>query len=88
MYLHKGGAIRIQVQKWGNSFAIRIPKSFAAEVGIAQDSQIKLSLQDGKLVLVPVSSPPLTLHTLLGAITDDNLHSEVSTGDMVGSESW
>ena len=77
-----------RIQKWGNSLAIRIPKSFAAEVGLDQDSEVELSLLDGKLILVPITRQPVLLAALLAQITDDNLHSEVSTGDAVGNEGW
>lgn len=77
-----------RVQKWGNSLAVRIPKSFAAEVGIEQDSEVELSLADGKLVLVPVASRPVSLQALLQAVTDDNLHAEVDTGAALGNEHW
>lgn len=77
-----------RIQKWGNSLAIRIPKSFAAEVGLEQDSAVELSLLDGKLVLVPVAPHRLPLAVLLSQITDENLHTEISTGDALGDESW
>lgn len=80
--------MRTRVQRWGNSLAVRIPKSFAAEIGIEQDSEVELSLFDGKLVLVPIAPHPITLDALLQAITDDNLHAEVATGAVVGNESW
>jgi antitoxin MazE len=77
-----------RIQKWGNSLAIRIPKSFAAEVGLDQDSVVELSLLDGKLILMPITRQPVLLAALLAQITDDNLHSEVSTGEAVGNEGW
>ena len=77
-----------RVQKWGNSLAVRIPKSFATEIGIDQDSEVELSLLDGALVLVPVAPRSLTLNDLLAAITDENLHTEIPTGTVVGNESW
>lgn len=77
-----------RVQKWGNSLAVRIPKSFATEIGIDQDSEVELSLLDGTLVLVPVAPRSLTLNDLLAAITDENLHTEIPTGTVVGNESW
>lgn len=77
-----------RVQKWGNSLAVRIPKSFATEIGIDQDSEVELSLLDGTLVLVPVAPRSLTLSDLLAAITDENLHTEIPTGTVVGNESW
>lgn len=77
-----------RVRKWGNSLAVRIPKSFATEIGIDQDSEVELSLLDGTLVLVPVAPRSLTLNDLLAAITDENLHTEIPTGTVVGNESW
>ena len=29
--------MKTRIQKWGNSLALRIPKSFANEVGLEQD---------------------------------------------------
>jgi antitoxin MazE len=80
--------MQTRIQKWGNSLAVRIPKSFAIEVGIDQDSEVELSLLDGKLVLVPLSPQLLTLDALLAQITETNLHSEVSTGEPLGTEGW
>ena len=80
--------MHMRVQKWGNSLAVRIPKSFAAEVGIDQDSEVELSLLDGKLVLVPIAPRSVTLDALLAEITDENLHAEIATGDAVGNEGW
>ncbi len=77
-----------RVQKWGNSLAVRIPKSFAAEIGIDQDSEVERSLLDGTLVLVPVAPRSLTLDDLFAAITAENLHAEVPTSTAVGDESW
>ena len=77
-----------RIQKWGNSLAVRIPKSFAAEVGLEQDSEVELSLLDGKLVLMPVPPQRTPLADLLSQITDDNLHAEVFSGAPLGNEGW
>jgi antitoxin MazE len=77
-----------RIQKWGNNLAVRIPKSFAAEVGLEQDSEVELSLLDGKLVLLPVKPHHTPLAALLSQITDDNLHAEISTGEPLGNEGW
>jgi len=82
------GTMRTRVQKWGNSLAVRIPKSFAAEVGIGQDSPVELSLVDGRLVVTPTPVRAVTLEALLAGITDTDIHREVDTGAPVGSEAW
>jgi len=72
------------VRKWGNSLALRIPKPLAMEVGLDHDSTLEMSTVDGKLVIVPVVEPALTLEHLLGQVTEDNLHTEAEIGPLVG----
>ncbi len=80
--------MRTRVQKWGNSLALRIPKSFAAEVGLQKETSVEISLADGKLVITPVAEPNLTLKQLLAKVTKDNLHHEIDTGPAIGNETW
>ena len=80
--------MKTRVQKWGNSLALRIPKSFATEVGLQTDSSVEVSLVKGKLVIAPIVKRKLTLKALLARVTEDNLHQEVDTGSAVGSEVW
>jgi antitoxin MazE len=77
-----------QVQRWGNSLAVRIPKPFAIEAGLEQDTPIEMSVVDGKLVLRPIVEPKITLEYLLAQVTEQNLHAEVDTGPAVGNEAW
>lgn len=80
--------MKTRVQKWGNSLALRIPKSFAAEVGIDSNSSVEMSLRDGKLIVVPKDKPKFTLKQLLAQVTEENLHREVDTGSAMGGEVW
>jgi antitoxin MazE len=80
--------MKTRVQKWGNSLALRIPKSFADEVGIRKESSVEVSLTDGKLVITPVTKPELTLDQLLAKVTKENLHHEIDTGPATGNETW
>ena len=80
--------MKTRIQKWGNSLALRIPKSFAAESGLAQDTVVDLSLVDGKLIVTPHLPAPLTLEQLLAGITGDNLHAVYDTGATMGTEAW
>ena len=80
--------MKTRVQKWGNSLALRIPKAFAANLGLAQNSPVELSLKDGNLVVRPSSIQRYELSELLTLVTEANLHSEQDYGDAVGSEEW
>ena len=80
--------MKTRVQKWGNSLALRIPKSFAAEAGLRPDAPVELSVVDGQLVIRPLAEEPLTLEELLRGVTDENRHGEWDTGPAVGKEVW
>jgi antitoxin MazE len=80
--------MKTRIQKWGNSLALRIPKSFAAESQLEQGMLVDMSLHDGKLLVTPLRPPTITLEDLLRGITPQNLHHEVDTGPAVGNEAW
>lgn len=80
--------MRTRVQKWGNSLALRIPKAFAEEVGLEQDGEVDLSVDKGRLVVVPPVRPSYTLEELLEGVRPSNLHEETDWGPPVGKEVW
>ena len=80
--------MRTKVQKWGNSLAIRVPRPFAEELGLRQDSDVDLLLEQKELVVKPVPTPRFTLGGLLAGVTDANRHHEVETFGPVGDEAW
>ncbi|WP_250124826.1 AbrB/MazE/SpoVT family DNA-binding domain-containing protein [Chroococcidiopsis sp. CCMEE 29] len=80
--------MKTRIQKWGNSLALRIPKSFANEVGLESNALVELALVNGQLVVTPISAPSVTLDGLLAGVTAENIHAEVDTGSAVGNEVW
>jgi antitoxin MazE len=80
--------MKAKVQKWGNSLALRIPKSFAEEVGLVKETRVEFSLSEGSLVITPIVTTKPTLEQLLSKVTKDNLHHEVDSGPAVGNETW
>ena len=77
-----------KVQRWGNSLALRIPKSFAKDVHLENGATVNLSIDDGRLVVEPSPKTKYSLNELLKNITPDNLHKEISTGKPRGREAW
>ncbi len=77
-----------KVQKWGNSLALRIPKAFALDAQLENDSFVEISIVDGQIVITPVAAPSWTLEELLAGINKNNIHQEVDTGSAVGNEVW
>lgn len=80
--------MRTKIVKWGNSLGLRIPKSFAEEVRVAEGSVVDLSMEDGNLVIKVTKTDEVDLEDLLDRITHENIHGEIDTGDAVGGEIW
>ena len=81
--------MRSRVQKWGHSLALRIPKAFAVEARLEENTVVDISFADGQIVVVkPVVAREWTLDGLLAGITEENTHAEVDTGGAIGKESW
>ena len=76
------------IKKWGNSLALRIPKSIADSGNISRGSLVNMFIEDGKLIIQPIQGSKFSLEALLSQITDDNKHSETDTGTHTGEEIW
>jgi antitoxin MazE len=88
VYTKEENSMQIQIQKWGNSLAFRIPKSFAIETNIEEGSIVEVSIEEGKLIITPTSKPKYSLDELLSKVNKKNIHDEVNTGKAIGKESW
>ncbi len=80
--------MQIKVQQWGNSLALRIPKTYAQDIKLHKGSVVDISESEGKIIIKPVEEPVLTLEKLLEEVTEENIHHEVDTGSPVGNEIW
>lgn len=80
--------MKTTAQKWGNSLAIRVPKSVAMQVGLKAQDDLEIEVQDGNVVLKPQLRRVYRLDDLVKRITPKNLHSEIDTGASIGREVW
>jgi antitoxin MazE len=80
--------MKLKVQKWGNSLALRIPKALAIEANVASGSTVEMTFSNGELKIKRVEDQKYSLDELLSGITAENMHDEVSTGIPQGKESW
>jgi antitoxin MazE len=79
--------MRTRIQKWGNSLAVRIPRSIAADSRLAEGAEVEMVLEGGEIRLKPVLQK-YDVETLVAGITPRNLHQEVDTGAPRGNEVW
>jgi antitoxin MazE len=65
--------MRLQVKKWGNSSAVRIPASIIAA---------------GRILIEPIVDPAYSLGTLLGQMDPKTFPEEADFGPAIGQEIW
>jgi antitoxin MazE len=75
------------VQRWGNSLAIRIPKAFAAQAQLEEDSSLEISIEGERIILAPPRRQ-WQLNDLVKKISQKNIHRETEWGARKGEESW
>lgn len=79
----------IQIKKWGNSSAVRIPADVLAAAKMSLEDRVTVREEGGKIILESeVRRPRYTLEELVDGITDDNIHEEADWGPPVGKEFW
>lgn len=82
--------MRTEFQKWGNSLALRVPSAFAKEIGAAEGQAVDMTVENGALVVKVTARKRrrYELEQLIGEITEENRHDEISWGPPVGNEVW
>jgi antitoxin MazE len=80
--------MRIRVQKWGNSPAVRIPKPLAEDAKVEEGTVLNLAVSEGKVIATPVKKSKQSLKQMLAKVSRKNLHAEVESAAPVGREAW
>lgn len=68
--------MKSHVKQWGNSLAIRLPKTATDALNLQDGSEIMVELTETAIILTP-QAPPTTLEQLLSHVTPANLHPPV-----------
>ena len=80
--------MQTSISQWGNSLAVRIPRTIAIAAGLHLGSSFQLEVDGDRLILTPIRVPLTPLDALLDLVTNDNIHGSVETGAPVGNEAW
>ncbi len=82
----------VEFCRWGNSLAVRIPKTVADALKVSDGKRAEIRIENGTLVLRPIvrpaRKPRYTLDELLSGMTKDNVPQEVDWGAPRGNEAW
>jgi len=77
-----------RIQKWGNSLALRIPKTVAQDADLGHGSVVDLTVREGKVIVAPAPRAKYRLDELLKGVSKKNIHPGIETGPAVGREIW
>lgn len=75
-----------KVQKWGNSYAVRIPKEIVREMRFREGSPISFSIEGDSVIVTHTKKPAYTLDGLLKNFDSKNQHEEMFDSVETGSE--
>ncbi|MEP7362859.1 MAG: AbrB/MazE/SpoVT family DNA-binding domain-containing protein [Acidobacteriota bacterium] len=78
----------VQVAKWGNSLAVRIPQAILREAGLAEGDHVSLGVAGDGSIVLRSAKPKYSLEELVNGITPKNRHGETDWGPPVGKEVW
>lgn len=76
----------VQVKKWGNSAAIRIPSAIMAAAALNVGQEVEVREEGGRLIIEPILKPVYTLEELLAGMKPETFHDNVDFGSPVGNE--
>jgi antitoxin MazE len=81
------GSAKAQLVKWGNSRAVRIPKSILEQTNLKEGEELEIVVEDGDIRLSPLNRQP-TIEALVEKINSKNRHGEQDWGKPMGNEPW
>lgn len=77
--------MKAMLQKWGNSVALRLPRSILEPANLKAGQNVEVSAEANRVV-IQAARPEYTLDNLLAKINKHNLHEPVNSGGPVGKE--
>ncbi len=80
--------MRLQIKKWGNSAAVRIPASILATAAIAIDQAVDVREESGRIVIEPIASASYRLDDLLDQMDPQTFPDVAEFGPAIGKEIW
>lgn len=74
------------VRKWGNGAGVMIPAAVLQAARVRVDEPVDVREEDGRIIIEPLRPPRYDIDALVAAITEENRHDPLDTGEAVGKE--
>lgn len=76
------------IQKWGNSLAVRLPRQIAKKLSMHEGTRVRVAESEDGIVVQVMVSPQYTRTNLIKGISPKNVHHEYDFGESQGKEIW
>ncbi|HUY14511.1 MAG TPA: AbrB/MazE/SpoVT family DNA-binding domain-containing protein [Terriglobia bacterium] len=77
-----------QLAKWGNSLALRIPKTIAQDARLREGEPVTVTVASEGGLVIKTARRKYSLQQLVSRITARNRHGETDWGKPQGKEIW
>lgn len=78
----------LDIKHWGNNLGVRLPAAVAREADLHADQRVRVTVEDGRVVIEPIRDEPLTLDQRLARFDSVRHGGEVMASEAVGAEKW
>lgn len=78
----------LDIKPWGNNLGVRIPAAVARLAKLHANQRVKLTVEDGRVVITPQQDRPLTLAERLALFDPAEHGGEVMAVAARGAEAW
>lgn len=76
------------IKKWGNSLAVRVPRSIAQKLALKAGSTVAMREEKKTIIIQAVPKTHKSLKELIAMIRPENIHEQIDWGKPVGKEIW
>ena len=79
----------LDIKHWGNNLGVRLPAAVAKAAHLRADQPVRLTVEDGRVVITPLSDRQLTLAQRLAQFDPERHGGETMvTTSHEGAEKW
>ncbi|MBI5331014.1 MAG: AbrB/MazE/SpoVT family DNA-binding domain-containing protein [Betaproteobacteria bacterium] len=78
----------LDIKHWGNNLGVRLPAAVAREADLHADQRVRITVEDGRVVITPLADAPLSLEQRLARFDPARHGGEVMSVAPVGAEKW
>jgi len=78
----------LDIKHWGNNLGVRLPAAVAREAHLHADQRVRVSVEEGRVVITPLDEAPLSLEQRLARFDPARHGGEVMVSEPLGAERW